>query len=69
MNTTTWTVQGMTCQHCVNAVTAEVSALDGVTAVDVDLENGQITVSSDTEIEVADLASAIDEAGYTLVSN
>jgi copper ion binding protein len=59
----------MTCQHCVNAVTAEVSALDGVTAVDVDLENGQITVSSDTEIEVADLASAIDEAGYTLVSN
>ena len=37
MSTSTWTVEGMTCGHCVASVTEEVGAIGGVTAVDVDL--------------------------------
>ena len=47
MSTSTYTVVGMTCGHCVNAVTEEVSAVPGVTAVDVDLASGGLTVTSD----------------------
>ena len=46
MSTTVWTVQGMTCQHCVTAVTEEVSLIPGVTAVAVELESGQVTVTT-----------------------
>ncbi|NUS57993.1 MAG: heavy-metal-associated domain-containing protein, partial [Streptomycetaceae bacterium] len=51
MSTTTattaeYSVSGMTCGHCVSSVTAEVSKLDGVTAVDVDLAAGRVTVSA-----------------------
>jgi len=63
-------VAGMTCAHCVQAVTSELSALPGVTAVDVDLQAGAVTpvtVTSETELDPADVATAIDEAGYTLV--
>ena len=63
-------VAGMTCAHCVRAVTSELSALPGVTAVDVDLQAGAVTpvtVTSETELDPADIATAIDEAGYTLV--
>jgi copper ion binding protein len=68
MNTTTWSVEGMTCQHCVNAVTQEVSAIAGVTAVAVDLESGQVSITSEDALETDDVAAAIDEAGYILVS-
>ena len=40
-STTEYTVTGMTCQHCVNAVTREVGGIDGVTGVDVDLDSGR----------------------------
>ena len=66
----TFKVTGMTCAHCVSAVTTELSALPGVTAVDVDLQGGAITpitVISNTELDPAAVAAAIDEAGYTLV--
>ena len=43
MSTTTWTVTGMTCGHCVKAVTEEVSAIPGVTDVAVELESGLVT--------------------------
>lgn len=61
--TRTYTVTGMTCGHCVAAVRQEVSALAGVTAVDVDLESGRVTVEG---VGVSDLAvqGAVDEAGY-----
>jgi copper chaperone CopZ len=56
----------MTCGHCVQAVTDEISALDGVTSVDVVLESGAVTVvSSDALVEDA-VAAAVDEAGYSL---
>lgn len=46
MSTTTYTVVGMTCAHCVQAVTTEVSALPGVDSVHVDLESGSLTITS-----------------------
>jgi copper ion binding protein len=67
MTTTTWTVEGMTCQHCVNAVTEEVSALPGVTSVSVELESGSVVVESSDALERDAVAAAVDEAGYTLV--
>ena len=62
--TSTYTVTGMTCGHCVTAVTSEVSRVDGVTDVDVDLASGQVTVTSDGPIDDAAVAAAVDEAGY-----
>ena len=66
---TTITVSGMTCGHCVSAVTMELSLLPSVTEVDVDLESGKVTVTSDSALDQAQLATAIDEAGYELVSS
>ena len=66
---TTINVTGMTCGHCVSAVTMELSLLPSVTEVDVDLESGQVTITSDAGLEPAQLATAIDEAGYELVPN
>ena len=66
---TTINVSGMTCGHCVSAVTMELSLLPTVTEVDVDLESGNVTITSDAALEPAQLATAIDEAGYELVPN
>jgi len=64
--TTTYTVTGMTCGHCVTAVTTEVSRVHGVTAVEVDLASGQVVVSSDGPVDDEAVAAAVDEAGYTV---
>lgn len=64
---TNYTVQGMTCGHCVNSVTQEVSSLAGVSHVAVDLESGNVTVESTQPLNVADVQAAIEEAGYVLV--
>lgn len=66
---TTIYVSGMTCGHCVSAVTMELSLLPTVTEVEVNLETGQVTITSDAALEQAQLATAIDEAGYELVTN
>lgn len=63
--TTVYTVNGMTCQHCVNAVTTEVSAVDGVEAVEVDLEAKTVTVTGGDDAAVR---AAIDEAGYEIAA-
>ena len=68
MTTATYRVTGMTCGHCVRAVTEEVSKLAGVNKVDVDLASGTITVSSDMPLEEGALRAAVDEAGYELVA-
>lgn len=65
--TSTFQVQGMSCGHCVNSVQSEVSAIEGVTAVDVDLTNGQVTVTSDTPIDSDAVSAAVEEAGYEVV--
>jgi copper chaperone len=67
MSTTTWTVQGMTCGHCVNAVTEEISSIPGVSDVAVDLATGLVTVTADADPSADAVAAAVDEAGYTLV--
>lgn len=68
MTTTTYKVEGMTCGHCVNAVTQELMSLDGVDKVDIDLATGSVTVGSDTALEVERVKAAVDEAGYELIS-
>ena len=68
MPSQTFTVTGMTCEHCVHAVTAEFSRMPGVTAVAVDLATGAVTVDSDRPITSAEAAAAADEAGYELAS-
>ena len=64
MSTTSYTVVGMTCGHCVDAVTEEVSAVPGVTAVDVDLASGGLTVSSTEPVDDDAVRAAVVEAGY-----
>jgi copper chaperone CopZ len=64
--TSTWTVTGMTCGHCVASVTEEVSGLAGVEDVQVDLESGRVVVTSAAELDPADMAAAVEEAGYVL---
>ena len=66
---TTINVSGMTCGHCVSAVTMELSLLYSVTEVEVDLESGQVTINSDATLDPDQIATAIDDAGYELVSN
>lgn len=61
---TVYTVNGMTCEHCVAAVRAEVGKLAGVSAVDVDLASGAVTVHADKPIDADAFAAAVDEAGY-----
>ena len=64
MSTSTYTVVGMTCGHCVNSVTEEVTQVPGVTAVEVDLATGGLTVNSDTDVDDAAVRAAVEEAGY-----
>jgi len=66
--TASYSVRGMSCDHCVAAVTAELSKLDGVVRVDVDLAGGTATVESETPLDRAAVAAAIDDAGYELVA-
>ena len=63
---TTYTITGMTCEHCVKAITEEVSAIDGVDKVYVSLETGSMTIDSAEEISMDAINKALDEAGeYT----
>jgi copper ion binding protein len=65
--TSTYAVTGMSCQHCVDAVTAEVGRLAGVEQVQVDLAAGAVTVTSAAPLDLEQVRSAVDEAGYDLV--
>jgi len=71
MSTQKFAVDGMTCGHCASAVTEELEALDGVTAVEVALVAGgtsTVTVDATRELTPAEVAVALDEAGsYGLV--
>ena len=64
--TATFTVSGMTCGHCVSAVTEEISAIDGVGDVRVELGSGAVTVTSDDPLPEAAVRAAVTEAGYEL---
>lgn len=60
-----YTVIGMTCEHCVKAVTDEVSSIEGVDTVAVDLASGRVTVTG-SGYRAEQIAAAVDEAGYSL---
>ena len=66
MTTSTYTVSGMTCGHCVASVTEEVSEIAGVQNVDVDLATGAVTVTSTEPLEDDAVRAAVEEAGYAL---
>lgn len=68
MTTATYTIKGMTCQHCHNAVSTELGRLPGVRDVQIDLANGTATVTSEQALDAQAVRSAVDEAGYELVS-
>jgi copper chaperone len=59
-------VDGMTCEHCRASVTEEVSEVDGVQNVQVDLRTGRLTVLGDVDDDA--LRAAVHEAGYRLVA-
>lgn len=61
--TVTYTVPGMTCDHCRQAVTRELRAVPGVTSVEVDLEAKLVTIAG-SGLDDGALRAAIDEAGY-----
>ncbi|WP_409047929.1 heavy-metal-associated domain-containing protein [Microbacterium sp. HA-8] len=65
-------VEGMTCSHCVMSVTEELTAIDGVKSVSVDLNAGgtsRVTIHSAAPIEAAQVRAAVEEAGYTLAGD
>lgn len=64
---TVYTVVGMTCDHCVRSVTQEISRLPGVTAVDVELASGTVTVTGRSAADADAVTAAVAEAGYEVV--
>ena len=66
--TSTYKVTGMTCGHCVDAVTKGIGTLAGVTNVAIDLDSGTVTVASAAPLDQETLRAAVDEAGYELVA-
>jgi copper chaperone len=68
MSESTYTVTGMTCEHCVASVTEEITEIDGVTGVAVDLPTGHVTVTSDRPVDEAQVRAAVEEAGYHLAA-
>jgi copper chaperone len=68
MAITRYTVEGMSCGHCVAAVQAELGRLPGVERVDVELATGAVTVESVAPVDAAAVATAVEEAGYQVVS-
>lgn len=66
--TTTIAIDGMTCGHCVAAVTQELSKLAGVSSVEVDLGHGTATVRSVASLDPGEVAAAVDEAGFEVLA-
>lgn len=63
---TEFQVEGMSCQHCIAAVTRSIHEVDATAEVPADLEHGKVVVTSTETIDA--LKEAIDEAGYTVLS-
>ena len=65
---TTLKIEGMMCKHCQKHVHDALAKMDGVTEVEVSLENKNAVVTSEKEISTADFKKVIDDAGYELVA-
>jgi copper chaperone len=68
MTTKQFRVPGVSCQHCVSSVTQEVTALDGVQKVEVDLATKLVTVEHAEQVTTEQIVAAINEAGYDEVT-
>jgi copper chaperone len=68
VTTSTFTVTGMTCEHCVGAVREEVGRIPGVTEVAVDLPSGVVTITSEQPVSADQVRAMVDEAGYEMAS-
>lgn len=66
MRTATYTVTGMTCEHCVRSVTEEVGEVPGVSGVDVDLGSARLVVTAGDDVTDGMIGDAVTEAGYSL---
>ena len=66
MTVQSYTVNGMTCGHCVASVTEEITELDGVTDVAIDLPTGAVSVTSVEPLDDDAVRAAVEEAGYQL---
>ncbi len=62
--TSTYSVAGMTCDHCARAVSTEVGNIPGVTGVEVDVPSGMVKVTSEQPVDDATFRAAVEEAGY-----
>jgi copper chaperone len=68
MEKVTLKVEGMSCNHCVNAVESNVGKLDGVSHVKVNLDQGQVDVEFDTsKVDLEKIKETIDDQGYDVV--
>jgi copper chaperone len=67
METRDYTVQGMTCAHCVASVREEVSELVGVRDVDVELVSGRLTVTGEN-LDDEEISAAVEAAGYEVAA-
>ena len=65
---TTLKIEGMMCKHCQKHVHDALAKMDGVTDVEVSLENKNAVVTSEKEISTADFEKVIADAGYELVA-
>jgi copper chaperone len=68
MTEATYSVTGMTCDHCVRAVQSEVGKVPGVASVAVDLPAGRVTVQSERPVDTAAVRAAVEEAGFELTA-
>lgn len=64
--TTSYSVIGMTCAHCVASVTEEVTQVPGVETANVDLPSGSLTITTNQPVSKAAVQSAVEDAGYRL---
>ncbi|CRK55275.1 Copper chaperone [Alloactinosynnema sp. L-07] len=69
MSESTYTVTGMTCGHCADSVTREVTGITGVRNVEVDVASGRVRALSDSPLSTEDVRAAVTEAGYELVGS
>ncbi|WP_102143156.1 heavy-metal-associated domain-containing protein [Mycobacterium hubeiense] len=69
MSTTTFTVVGMSCGGCVRKVTGELSGIDGVRDVSVDLASGHVAVTSDAPVDQSVFRAVVESAGYTVAGS
>ncbi len=66
MTERTYTVPDVSCEHCVSAITKELTQISGVQNVNVDLETKKVTVVADESVEDQKIREGIDEAGFDI---